>query len=407
MARNTTLRFLTGLLIPGGVLLLAAWALNHEPVVLDAAAPYAVYFCFGALVTAVLLSWYHDQSGLLGVASAVALTVWALDRWPDYPNAATMAATFLLPLNFVLFASLKERGVMAFDGLLKIGSVGAQAACVAWVAQYNREDVASLMRWGKPLAEWSPLPVVAQLSFAVAALTLLTFVVTRRTRVEQGLLCALAAVFLGVHASARAETLYVYAGTAGLVLVFAVLEHGYDIAYRDELTGLLGRRAFTSMMEQLGRTYAFAMCDVDHFKQFNDTYGHDVGDDVLKMVAAKLSHVEGGGRVFRYGGEEFLVVFRGRTAIEAKPFMESVCQAIAETDFVLRREDRPARKPRRVRTADPEKRPAVSVTISIGLADKSVRHSTPDLVLDAADAALYAAKAAGRNCVRLDETIPT
>jgi hypothetical protein len=44
MARNTTLRFLTGLLIPGGVLLLAAWALNHEPVVLDAAAPYAVYF---------------------------------------------------------------------------------------------------------------------------------------------------------------------------------------------------------------------------------------------------------------------------------------------------------------------------------------------------------------------------
>ena len=406
MARSTTLRFLAGLLVPGGVLLLAAWALVHETVVLEAAVPYAVYFCFGALVTAVLLSWYHDQSGLLGVASAVALTVWALDRWPDYPNGATLAATFLLPLNFVLFASLKERGVMSFDGLFKVGSVGAQAAFIAWVAQYNGQDTASLVRWGGQIAQWSPLPLAVQLSFAVAALTLVTLVAARRTKVEQGLLWALIAIFLGVHESARAETLSIYAGTAGLVMVFAVLEHGYDIAYRDELTGLLGRRAFASMMEQLGRTYAFAMCDVDHFKQFNDTYGHDVGDDVLKMVAAKLSHVGGGGRVFRYGGEEFLVVFRGRSAIEAMPFMETVRQVIAETDFVLRSEDRPARKPRRVNKADPEKRHAVTVTISIGIADKSVRHSTPDLVLDAADAALYAAKAGGRNCVRLDETIP-
>jgi diguanylate cyclase (GGDEF)-like protein len=246
---------------------------------------------------------------------------------------------------------------------------------------------------------------MAQLSFAVAALTLLTLIALRRTKVEQGLLWALVAVFLGVQSSANAETLLLYAGTAGLMLVFAVLEHGYDIAYRDELTGLLGRRAFTSAMEQLGRTYAFAMCDVDHFKRFNDTYGHDVGDDVLKMVAAKLSHVEGGGRVFRYGGEEFLVVFRGRTAIEATPFMEAVRKAIAETDFVLRREDRPARKPRRVSKTAQGEHQAVTVTISIGIADKSVRHSTPDLVLDAADAALYAAKAAGRNCIRLDETI--
>jgi diguanylate cyclase (GGDEF)-like protein len=229
--------------------------------------------------------------------------------------------------------------------------------------------------------------------------TLLTLISLRRTKVEQGVFLALIAVFLGVQ-HANPETLLLYAGTAGLVLVFAVLEHGYDIAYRDELTGLLGRRAFTSIMENLGRTYTFAMCDVDHFKKFNDTYGHDVGDDVLKMVAAKLSHVEGGGRVFRYGGEEFLVVFRGRSAIEAKPFMESVRHAIADTDFVVAR-DRRSRRHRQ--GGGGEKQQTVTVTISIGIADKSVRHSTPDLVLDAADAALYDAKAAGRNCVRLDD----
>jgi len=406
MARTTKLRFLSGLLAPGGVLLLAAWALNHEPVVRDVAAPYAVYFCFGALVAAVLLSWYHDQARLLGVASAVALTVWALERWPDTPNIATLAATFLLPLNFVLFASLRERGVMSFDGVFKVGIVGAQAAVVAWIARDNHHDLGSLLRWATQIGSWSSLPVTAQLSFAVAAITLLTLIVLRRAKVEQGLLWALVAVFLGVHESAHADARLFYAGTAGLVLVFAVLEHGYDIAYRDELTGLLGRRAFTSMMESMGRTYALAMCDVDHFKRFNDTYGHDVGDEVLKMVAAKLSQVEGGGRVFRYGGEEFLVVFRGRSAIEAKPFMESVCHAIADTGFVLSRVDRPARMPMQFGKTDQEKQPAVTVTISIGIADKSVRHSTPELVLDAADAALYAAKAAGRNCVRLDETIP-
>jgi diguanylate cyclase (GGDEF)-like protein len=399
-------RFLTGLVAPGGVLLLAAWALDHEAVVREVAAPYAIYFCFGALAAAVLLSWYHDQSVLLGVALAVALTVLGRERWPDDTNNVMIAATFLLPLNFVLFASLKDRGVMTFDGVFKIGMVGAQAAAVAWIADLNTHNAGSLLHWGEQTGVLSALSLTAQLSYTVAALTLLALVVRRRTKVEQGLLWALAAIFLGVHESAKAETLFLYAGTAGLVLVFAVLEHGYDIAYRDELTGLLGRRAFTSLMERLGRTYAFAICDVDHFKQFNDKYGHDVGDDVLRMVAAKLSHVEGGGRVFRYGGEEFLVVFRGRSAREAKPFMESVRHAIADTGFVLRGAERPARKPMSFRRTDHEKQRAVTVTISIGIAEKSIRHSTPELVLDAADAALYAAKAAGRNCVRLDETIP-
>ena len=399
MTRESKLRFLTSLLAPGVVLLLAAWSLNHEPVVRDAVLPYAAYFCFGTLAAAVLLSWYHDQARLLGVASAVALTVWTLERWPDNLNGAAPAATFLLPLNFVFFASSRERGVLSVDGGFKIGIVVAQAAVVAWMVQADRE-IGSVLRLGSLFGEWSSLPLLSQLSFTVAAVTLLTLISLRRTKVEQGLFLALIAIFLGVQ-HANAEALLLYAGTAGLVLVFAVLEHGYDIAYRDELTGLLGRRAFTSMMENLGRSYTFAMCDVDHFKKFNDTYGHDVGDDVLKMVAAKLSHVEGGGRVFRYGGEEFLVVFRGRSANEAQPFMESVRRTIAETDFVVGRE----RRSRRHRNSGGgEKRQTVTVTISIGIADKSMRHSTPDLVLDAADAALYDAKAAGRNCVRLDDT---
>ena len=242
--------------------------------------------------------------------------------------------------------------------------------------------------------------------FGCVALIVLALALWRRGKVEHGLLWALAATFLGMR---DADALLVYAGAAGLILVLTVLEHGYDIAYRDELTGLLGRRAFTSMATQLGKTYAIAMCDVDRFKSFNDTYGHDAGDQVLRMVATKLSQVGGGGRAFRYGGEEFLVVFRGRSAAQAAPFAEYVRNAVAETRFVLRGPDRPARRPYGKRSAHQpnESSPGVGITISIGLAERSHRHSTPELVLDAADAALYLAKEAGRNCVRLADSALT
>jgi diguanylate cyclase (GGDEF)-like protein len=250
----------------------------------------------------------------------------------------------------------------------------------------------------------------ARLSFAIGAITLVTLVLSRRTKVEQGLLWALVAMFMGLNQpeggpeGAASEALFFYSGTAGLILVFAVLEHGYDIAFRDELTGLPGRRAFTNVMEQLGGTYAIAMCDVDDFKKFNDAYGHDVGDQVLQMVAAKLSQVGGGGKAFRYGGEEFLVVFRGRSAREAEPFAESLRRSIADKEFVVRAPDRPRRKPWRAKETAPANVPRVTISISIGIAERSKRHSTPELVLDAADETLYRAKESGRNCVKLDES---
>jgi diguanylate cyclase (GGDEF)-like protein len=307
---------------------------------------------------------------------------------------------------------LKERGIMAFDGLLKVGIVAAQPVGLLWLAERNDPNWGAALVGSTGFRAGAGLPSIAQLSFAIGALTLLTLVFSRRTKVEQGLLWALVAMFLGLSRieagpSSPPDALFFYSGTAGLVLVLAVLEHGYDIAYRDELTGLPGRRAFNNVMEQLGGTYAIAMCDVDHFKRFNDTYGHDAGDQVLRLVAARLSRVGGGGRAFRYGGEEFLVVFRGRSAKEAEPFVESLRRSIAERGFILRSPNRPASRPRAARETNQMSAPRVNISISIGLAERSKRHSTPELVLDAADATLYRAKEAGRNCLMLDESTPS
>jgi diguanylate cyclase (GGDEF)-like protein len=399
---RTTLRFLASLLAPGGVLVLATWAVQREDVVRSAAAPYAVYFCFDALVVGVLLSMYYDQIRVLCSAAAVVLTVLVLGPWVTDSAMVKLAVVILLPLNISLLGLSKERGLMTLDGLLKLGMIAAQPLGLIWIARRGEFGV---------LAP----PWVARLSFAIGAITLLTLVFRRRSKVEQGLLWALVAMFLGLNqletasSGAALDAIFLYSGTAGVILAFAVLEHGYDIAFRDELTGLPGRRAFNNVMGQLGGTYAIAMCDVDHFKKFNDTYGHDVGDQVLKMVAARLSQVGGGGRAFRYGGEEFLILFRGRSAREAEPFAESLRRSIADRRFVIRSADRPQRKPQRAKAteqAEQPNTPRVNISISIGIAERSQRHSTPELVLDAADATLYRAKEAGRNCLKLHESTP-
>ena len=164
----TTLRFVASLLAPGGVLVLATWAVQREEAVQSAAAPYAAYFCFGALVAAVLLSWYYDQCRLLCSAAAVVLTVLALGPLATDSSMVKLAAVILLPLNFSLLAVLKERGVMTFDGLLKVGIIAAQPFAVLWIAQGNGPN------WGAPPG-WSRvgvgagLPWIAQLRLQSSA----------------------------------------------------------------------------------------------------------------------------------------------------------------------------------------------------------------------------------------------
>ena len=83
-----------------------------------------------------LLSWYYDQSRLLCISAAVALSVWRLGKWPGDPNIAKLAA-FLLPVNFVLFAAFKERGVLSIDGFLKVALIATQVVGVVWFADHN------------------------------------------------------------------------------------------------------------------------------------------------------------------------------------------------------------------------------------------------------------------------------
>lgn len=142
------------------------------------------------------------------------------------------------------------------------------------------------------------------------------------------------------------------------------------------------------------------MLDVDHFKKFNDTWGHDTGDNVLRLVASRMANLKGAGKAYRYGGEEFLVLFNGISAKDCRPHLETLREAIAEYKITIRDfTRRPADKKGICMRGEKRTGKQVNVTISIGAAERGRHLITPDKVIKAADKALYKAKKAGRNCV--------
>jgi diguanylate cyclase (GGDEF)-like protein len=176
---------------------------------------------------------------------------------------------------------------------------------------------------------------------------------------------------------------------AGLLLLYAAYRLSWGRAYIDSLTGLPGRRALEEQLAKLAGVYTLAMVDVDHFKKFNDRFGHDVGDDVLRMVGAELRDGRAGS-AFRYGGEEFTLVFPGRDAKAVEKRLNDLRERIASRVLVVR-QDRNRKKKTRGHK--------VGVTASFGAASRNERRRSPAQVLKAADSALYRAKKTGRNKV--------
>lgn len=159
-------------------------------------------------------------------------------------------------------------------------------------------------------------------------------------------------------------------------------------AMTDALTNLANRKAFDERLEAAcapddTTPLALAILDIDHFKRFNDTWGHQTGDQVLRYVSTVLSNICGAHRfAARFGGEEFAIIFPGETAGAVMAALESI------------RSDVASRALRRRSTNDE----LGSVTISAGFAQRR-RGETAASLLERADAALYESKRKGRNCV--------
>ena len=162
------------------------------------------------------------------------------------------------------------------------------------------------------------------------------------------------------------------------------------MAFTDGLTGLYNRNYVTRHLASLAqdarpesRNIALIMVDIDHFKNVNDTYGHDVGDEVLKEIGARLQRVvRGQDLASRLGGEEFLIVMTNATEENAQTAAERIRGDIASEP---------------INAATPERQ--INVTVSVSVAMRESTSEMPDQQLKCADEVPYAAKLGGRDCV--------
>jgi diguanylate cyclase (GGDEF)-like protein len=250
---------------------------------------------------------------------------------------------------------------------------------------------AALMRVLGWLVAGQPAPLGAAIVMLLAAVALLARWAWRGGPLELGF--ALVCVAFSVAAAPLAPATPLTALAAGLVLaLLAVLAASYRMAFVDPLSGLPNRRALDEALARLSGDYAIAMVDIDHFKGFNDSHGHDAGDVVLAAVG-RLLRRHAGGRAFRYGGEEFCVVYEGRAADRAATGCESARAALETSDIRL------PPVPAAARARGKSRPQSVRVTASFGVARRTPERKLATDVLKAADQALYKAKGKGRNRV--------
>ena len=360
-------------------------------------------------LVAVLMSLQFQRGRLLLAAISVAAFYWvvqnclqtSLNRNTDALQAY-LALSFALPVMALYLLLLPERGIWNLQALIaSLGFILLGLACIGlgpWILGINN----AVISYTPNSNDVYMLSKSASILAGVTALVGVALLCSRNEEIEAALLGAILPVYVALaflHVEYISVSMCI---AASLSLVWGLLRSSYSMAYRDELTGLPGRRALNDRLKMLGKSYSIAMIDVDRFKRFNDTYGHEVGDEVLKLVASRVRSIKGGGTAYRYGGEEFCVVFPRKDIEATLEPIEKIRDGIASYNMSIRnRSERPARTKEgsRLRGATRLGSDQVSITISAGVAARSPEHSDPDSVLGEADKMLYKAKRRGRNRV--------
>ena len=340
----------------------------------------------------VLLTFLIGYSGLLGTASIHgSLSKQILDG----------CLCLFLPFNLLCIHPLRERGIFSRYGVWLFALLLFELVFVIVLIGTRAQGVADAL-----FVKFIRWPILADSNISQpGSLLLIIGLVWINDRLIRQHSAEIAAFFFAVIATAvmlqsqQPVTVAIFAGAAALAFGLAIVLESWSMAYLDELTALPGRRALEEQMRQLGSRYVIAMLDVDHFKHFNDTYGHGMGDQVLRLVASRLQQCAGGGKAFRYGGEEFGLLYPGKSLREIASILETVRADIESSGFNPRRGERRAAPGSQDIGDDGEH---LRVTVSIGAAESSSARGNPWSVLKTADQALYDAKHNGRNqvCMR-------
>lgn len=375
------------------------------------------YLPYGLGILVILLGQQFVQ-GRIAMAGVNLLTGYAIIQsqlqaplGQDEIRAYFTFLSLFWPLNFFIIYWLPERKLVSPLGALLVSIMSIEMSSTYLLTHYvtNYPQILSDYFALNPFAEGSNslithwlLPALSSAILFVAGFVLFIHTLIKRDRSHCVLFACMVTSTLLCAWFDQASISSLFSSLIACALLVTLLFNSHDLAFLDELTGLPGRRALMNELKHCGKHYCIVMADIDHFKQFNDTHGHDTGDDVLRIVAQELAKVRGGGKAFRYGGEEFTVLFKRKDATAAELFIENIRQSIANYPLMIRdkqsRNQSPTKKGRTKKSATTQTQ--VQVTVSFGLAQRAIDQRAED-VMKSADQALYRAKENGRNCIAL------
>ncbi len=296
----------------------------------------------------------------------------------------------LVPLNTLVFANTQERGIFSTVGNVKLALLGVQATLTFYCLLFQEG-------WLSSLKEYAIFPARVQRSFVpddlvvvIFLLTLLVFILRdffKRDSNQSVQFFSLSTVFMAFLKPNDVLWYSLFISGSALYHLLTLIQKSYTMAYIDDLTGAPGRRALNEDLHKLNGLYTLAMIDIDNFKQFNDKYGHDVGDEALRHVARTMKRALRAGKLYRFGGEEFTIIYAGRDTAHALINLEEIRRKVETEPLVSQ-----------IKTGKSAGGKKLPLTISLGFSE-SKSENRPAEILKLADKALYRAKEKGRNQV--------
>ena len=366
------------------------------------------------LALAALMALLTNHALEAGITISLLCAYWLIQSFLQSPLNSQPASqifyllTLLSPALLITYALLPQSSCLQLQGLLAILLTPSIILVVAGLLAINPQlflsSASSALKNGligtylSTLSWWL-------LYFAAIGLCLSLSLYQQQSIHNSVLGCSLMSLITYGWIQLNSVSAFMFSGM-GLLLCINLTISLLQIGYRDDLTQIGNRRALQQTAKTLRGPYSVAMVDADYFKKINDQFGHDLGDQTLRVIASLLKQTAEGGKPFRYGGEEFCLLFKGKTEQEVLDTLEACRQAIANYDMVVRdKQQRPKKlKQGEVRRGASKRKSNLRLTVSIGVASSDNANSNSinpfEQVLKSADKALYRAKASGRNCIQ-------
>ena len=395
-------------ILPGGVIFLAAIGFLRPHGLPQWIQGPVQALPFIVLGFGLFFGWYLSSSRLILSLIVLALADRAIIQFPPTdPDSGSAnheifaATTLLVPLNLMALSIIKEQAISAWPGVLRLLLVLIQPFLVLWLSLPEQAGFTlSLQQPLLPMVKtgWTALPQPALLAFCGALLLIGVRVFVEKNPLDSGTLWALLTSFVAFHGLHYGWSATNFLSAAGLILFVTLVQASHHQVYRDDLTGIPGKLAYEEAVAGLGKEYAVAVVGLDQLKQYGNQHGRPVSEQLLRLIAPKIVAAAGEGKVFRLAGEEFTILFPGKTTTETLVVLEAVRKAVEQTMMYLRNRDRVWEAGALSRTGSGNEE--LVVTASIGVAEAGNTLSSLGLVTKSAYRALYEAKAEGGNLVK-------